>query len=331
MTETKKRLHPMKRLRTVSSREMRKLERHLERRARGRAAAAELALRRSGEKLEGLWKDIASVREYLAMTHALNEGGRLTEDEYFFHCVAPVESLEEHVSMQGDYRTKLDGILAKMTEIEASHGLKPGESWRRGQGPAEFKRLSALYEKTRDNAFAKLLREAGLSAHARLWREDREEFNRLREAGRAALFDRWDIESATMKLIELYGSEASKSAGAKAYYAATVMLGSASEALLLLKCIQEPGEVAAARAALPRGARFHKDGPLYWNLNQLIEISKQAGWISDVEMEDVRIHIVNLVAEFHTRGTWSTRGAMPSTSPTPRSGRSNMMMLTPLT
>lgn len=299
MTDDKKRLRPIKRLRRTTSREVQQLVRHFERRAKGSTTAAELVKRRAAVKPDERWTDIPSVQEDLAISHALYDAGRLTWEEYFLHCVFPVERLHDHLSMHGDLRAKLDPIMARLSEIEAQHGLKPGESWRRGEGPDEFKRESARFAKTKDDAFGKLLQDLGLRTHARLWREDQDEFWRQREAGRSAAFEPWDIENALVKLIGLYEGEAKKCANAKAYYAACVMLGSSSEALLLLKCHQEPTELAEARAKLPVSNRFDKRGPQYWNLNQLIEIAKVAGWVSDVATENVVVHIANLMAQLH--------------------------------
>jgi hypothetical protein len=100
-------------------------------------------------------------------------------------------------------------------------------------------------------------------------------------------------------LIAMYASEAKKCANAQAYYAACVMLGSASEALILLKCIQEPVQLAEAIARTPATRRFHKGGPQFWNLAQLIEVANEAGWIANLETENILVHIVNLLASLH--------------------------------
>ena len=97
----------------------------------------------------------------------------------------------------------------------------------------------------------------------------------------------------------MYECEAKKCAKAKAYYAACVMLGSASEALILLKCIQEPVELSAAKTKIPKSGGFDKRGPAFWSLGQLIEIAKEAGWIANIETENVIVHIVNLMAHLH--------------------------------
>ena len=81
----------------------------------------------------------------------------------------------------------------------------------------------------------------------------------LRQRGcDVTVFEQSDVEHATAKLIGMFETEATKCAKAKAYYAACVMIGSASEARLLLKCLQEPTELAAAKAKIPATKGFHK-------------------------------------------------------------------------
>jgi hypothetical protein len=297
-----KRLRPMKPLPRVSRREVVQMVRHFERRAIGAATAAELASRRRLNRSEGKkrsWTDVASVKEALELSNAIHQAGLFTEEEFFFHCVVPVEHLHEHLWIGGHYKERLDPISNKLREVEAEYELKPGEFWPKGQGPAEYDRLNAQYEKVLDDEFGKLLREVGLDTHSKLWRQKRAEFDRLREAGRASTFEKSDIEHATAKLIGMFETEATKCAKAKAYYAACVMIGSASEARLLLKCLQDPTELAAAKAKIPATKGFHKGGPEFWNLSQLIEIANQAGWVANLQTENVVIHIVNLLSHLH--------------------------------
>ena len=297
-----KRLRPMKQPRLVTRRDTEQLASHFERRAQGIATATQLASLRRLEKTEGKrksWTDFAAVKDALELAQALYAGGGLTSDEFLFYSVAPVESYHDHLTLNGHYKDKLDPITNKLREIEAGHGLKPDEYWRKGEGPEEHDRLNARYEKVLDDEFGKLLREVGLVAHSRLWRDNRKEFDRMREAGRASLFESSDVEHATSKLIGMYEGEATKCAKAKAYYAACVMLGSASEALILLRCLQKPAELERAKAELPKSKRFNKDGPPAWNLGQLIEIAIQAGWIANLETESVVVQIVNLISQLH--------------------------------
>lgn len=297
-----KRLRPMKPLPRVSRREIVQMARHFERRAIGAETAAELASRRRSDRSEGKkrpWTDVASVKEALELSHAIHQAGRFTGEQHFFHSVVPVEHLHDDRTFNGHYKKRLDPISEKLRELEAKHGLKPGEYWPRGQGPAEYDRLNAQYEKVLDDEFGKLLREVGLDAHAKMWRGNRGEFDRLREAGRASVFEASDVEHATVKLIGIFETEATKCAKAEAYYAACVMIGSASEARLLLKCLQEPTELAAAKAKIPATKGFHKGGPEFWNLSQLMEIANQAGWVANLQTENVVVHIVNLLSHLH--------------------------------
>ena len=297
-----KRLRPTKTPRRVTRREVTKMVSHFERRAEASEIALQLATDEKKAKSEGKrsrWEDVDSVKAALLLSQALYDGGKLTREEYFFHSIVPVEHLHEHKHLAGGYEDKLSPISLKIRSIEVKHGLKDGEYWPRGVGPANYHREQARYEKVLDKEFGVLLRLVGLDEYARLWRTDRPEFDRLREAGRAAIFEADDLEYATAKLIEVYEEEAIKCAAAKAYYAACVMLGSAAEATILLRCIQRPTQLAAARSMIPASRGFHKGGPSHWNLSQLIEVANQAGWAANLQTKNVLIHIVALISHLH--------------------------------
>jgi hypothetical protein len=80
--------------------------------------------------------------------------------------------------------------------------------------------------------------------------------------------------------VDLYESEARKSASAEAYYAANAMLGSASEARILLECPRQPAKIRAIIRDLPKGKQPRSSNPLDWSLNDLIEIATRAGWLA---------------------------------------------------
>lgn len=299
MDHDQKRLHPIKGLRRTTKAEIRQLARHFDRRAAGNERVAELVGKRRPSQPGDRWTDIPSVSEAIAIARALYEAGRLTYEECFFYCVRPVEALQSHNSIHGDLRLDLDVISARIDKIKQKHGLSREHDWRTGDGPDDYLKEVKKYERALDTNFGKLLKELGLSEHARLWRNNRDEYDRLREAGRLAIFEPWDLENALVKLIALFEHEAKTCAGAKAYYAACAMLGSATEALLLLKCQQDPTGLAEAKARLPKSSGFDRRGPHHWNLSQLVEIAKLVGWISDVATEKVVVHIANLVGLLH--------------------------------
>lgn len=121
--------------------------------------------------------------------------------------------------MHGDLRHELDIISARLDKIKQRHGLSNEQYWRKGDEPLDYRREEKKFEKALDTNFGKLLKELGLTDHARLWRTKRDEYDRLRELGRAAIFEPWDLENALVKLIELFEHEAKKCADAAAYYA----------------------------------------------------------------------------------------------------------------
>ena len=92
--------------------------------------------------------------------------------------------------------------------------------------------------------------------------------------------------------MDLYESEARKSASAEAYYAANAMLGSASEARILLECPRQPAKIRAIIRDLPKGKQPRSSNPLDWSLNDLIEIAPRAGWLPNIDDLDV-VHVVS--------------------------------------
>jgi len=123
----------------------------------------------------------------------------------------------------------------------------------------------------------KLFRSFGLERHACLLAGNRFEYDRLRKASRTYVFDRTDVEHGTAKLTDMYEAGARKCAKVKAFLAACVRLGPACESLILLKCIREPAELAAAQERIPKSKGLHKGGPSFWNPGQLVEVAKVAG------------------------------------------------------
>jgi hypothetical protein len=111
------------------------------------------------------------------------------------------------------------------------------------------------------------------------------------ELGRRWVFERGDHLGAVFNLLEIYESEAQRSANAKAYYAAVTMLGSAAEAHLLLECLRQRRKAMAAAKRLPSGKRPASPDPLKWTLANLVSIAKEAGWLPSIDDGEI-VHIV---------------------------------------
>jgi hypothetical protein len=97
------------------------------------------------------------------------------------------------------------------------------------------------------------------------------------EQGRRSVFEKEDHLASAHDLIDLYESEAQKSAKAKAYYAAITMLGSAAEARILLECLRQRTKIGTIVRKLPAKTRPTVLDPLKWNLADLINVAKEAG------------------------------------------------------
>jgi hypothetical protein len=91
--------------------------------------------------------------------------------------------------------------------------------------------------------------------------------------------------------VELYESEATRSANAEAYYAAITMLGSAAEARILLECLRQPTKTRVLIGKLPKRNQPKSTNPLNWTLVDLLRVADIAGWLSDIDDGEV-VHIV---------------------------------------
>jgi hypothetical protein len=112
------------------------------------------------------------------------------------------------------------------------------------------------------------------------------------EQGRRSVFEKEDHLASAHDLIDLYESEAQKSAKAKAYYAAITMLGSAAEARILLECLRQRTKIRTIVRKLPAKTRPTVLDPLKWNLADLVNVAKEAGWLPNIDDGDI-VHVVS--------------------------------------
>ena len=73
----------------------------------------------------------------------------------------------------------------RLEAIRCEHGLDEGDEWLPGEAPAEYERLLEESHAAWDRLYARTLEEFGEREIARLYRHDREEFERRFDAGRA--------------------------------------------------------------------------------------------------------------------------------------------------
>jgi len=145
----------------------------------------------------------------------------------------------------------MQSILERMREIEREHGREEFEGFD-NEGPAEYRSLEARHG-SRLNELAAAAFSALAPAVVRdLKLGDSTRFDELRERGRRTIFHRDDVVAATVDIAEAFEAEAKQCAESGAYYAATVFLGSASEARLMLRALRSKSKLAAILAEIPK-------------------------------------------------------------------------------
>jgi hypothetical protein len=257
-------------------------EEHLLRRANASTHATKLVTDARAERRDIYSKSYLRMR--ISIAQALFDSGKLTQAEYFFHTVCPVETYYEGRPGRRELSPELVAISNQMREVERRYGLKENEYWKLTDAPEEYLALSARYDEVSDHEFATALDDAGLDEAARLWRSDRDKYDALREFGRRCLFEAENLNAAIATCVEHFEREADTCCAASAYYASCIMLGSAAEGCLLLACLKNGDAVEAARLRLPASHRPRKD-PLDWRFDHLIRVATEVGWLPQLESD----------------------------------------------
>ncbi len=230
--------------------------------------------------------DPALARSKIQFAATLYLGRRISFVEYIFTVAHAVDSVH-----QASRNTEeLEELSAALESEERAHGRADGKHLPIDESSEEYRRLNKLWEQAsarqRQEAFDELEgREA-----AALLKSDPEEFDRLRERGRRALFQREDLISALTDTIIRYEHEASAAAAAGAFTAAVTIIGGALEGMLLLKCLQSPRKVSRVIAGWPGKERPKpQDRPEKWPLDHLIKVCHAAGWLSEINTSSLTI------------------------------------------
>lgn len=274
--------------------QLRKLLGEFELRARVDDFIPELAseLRRALEKKEpatGGYRDLAATKIRLAA--ALYLGRRISLAEYVFTVAHAVDSAHE-LSQSNE---RLNEISAEMERIERAHGLAKDEYWPIDEAPEEYRQLNRLWEEVSASQRQKAFDELEGREAAAILRRDPNEFDRLRERGRRAYFEREQLPEILVDTVIRYEREASAAASAGAYTAAITMIGAALEGMLLLKCLKSPKKLSSVLAALPTKERPNKPGsPERWTLDELIIVCHAAGWLPEIHAKSLVIHPAGL-------------------------------------
>ena len=187
-----------------------------------------------------------------------------------------------------------------MEAICKREGLNDDEYWPIGEGPDDLEKLEQQYEKVTERKFEETLREYGLDDIADQYCQDRKSYDVQREQGRQlAHVEESDVEQlyAVQKRFE---DEAEKCAKGGAYYAATVMIGSAMEAALLSACLKHLDHVMYVRDLMSKSERPRRENPKRWSLVDLERVAAAAGWLPDFVVGDRRVSSRSLVDELRS-------------------------------
>lgn len=121
----------------------------------------------------------SSDEDRLAVYQAVRDMGSLPAEAAFFLISWIVDAItlvdaEELLAEQQD----------QLAEIKARHGLEIDEDWPEGETPAEYEEAQLEFFAAWDELYAEQLEAHGEADMARTFREAREQFDRISEAGR---------------------------------------------------------------------------------------------------------------------------------------------------
>ncbi len=231
----------------------------------------------------------AEAKVWLDTVKSAEAAGVLHPSYRFLLTLYPIERVHDERWVCGWYESDLCDIKAGLDAIREIKGLGDDEDCTIGERPEDWEELEQQYSEVLDRKFEEALREFGLHEIADLYHTDRDAFDAQREQGRRlALGEISDTEQidAAEKLLEIEAEECAK---AGAYYAATVMIGSALEAALLFACLKRLDEALSARNRLPKSERPDRENPKRWRFVELARIANEAGWLPDFVVGDRRV------------------------------------------
>jgi hypothetical protein len=232
------------------------------------------------------------------------KAGRLRDPELFTLRVYPIERVHDERFIDGSYDSRLNTINQKLDNIRKEYGLESDEFWLIGDGPAEWEVANREFETIMKDLLCETFAEFGNQDLAELLQNNPNEFNRLREIGRMAVFQPSDTLTNTLldEIRKQFFKESELCAQAEAYYAACVMLGATIEAAMLALCHKNKEKaLLVATSKLPSKIR-PKTGsePATWTFAQLVHVADAAGWLPNFQIADMGLSskgLINLTRE----------------------------------
>lgn len=225
------------------------------------------------------------ARLYISIAQARYDAGEMSEHELLFHqCFAIETQVHESRWTNGVYDEFLNPIAERMKAVEKAHGLADDEFWLKSDAPEDYLRLSAEYDKEMERRLLETFFEFGASELKELYLSKREEFDRLHHIGGKSIFLKGDRPRLQL-LASSYEDEAKRAEQAGAFLAASVMLGSAIEARLIVTCLENEEKIKETLGKLQLTNKDLKSkNPVVWSLDVLIKVCSAAGWIPDYKV-----------------------------------------------
>lgn len=192
--------------------------------------------------------------------------------------------------MDGVYKSETGAIEKRIKEIERENGLAENQFWRRGEGPEEYIKLNAEYDKIYDQAGIEAYKECLSPKTLGFLNKNWSAYERASEIGRKSIFERKrkrTIGKASIGiLIKNFERESRVCAKSKAYYSACVMRGAATEALLLEMAIQNEESVIKAMEELRRKKEIRSQNLKRLTLDELLKIAKYLEWLPQYKYKE---------------------------------------------
>jgi hypothetical protein len=132
------------------------------------------------------WKRLgleSTAEQRLAVYQAIRDSDSLPHEASFYLVSWQIDEIAAQ-----DAASALRPLEDRLNTIERKHGLGDGESWSRGEAPAEYEEVRLEYQRAWDELFADRLDKYGEREMAELLRTDHVEFERRTEAGRQFFF-----------------------------------------------------------------------------------------------------------------------------------------------
>ncbi len=262
----------------------------LEQRALANSLLPEIAIALKKDRSEkDTWRNPDSAKLRIQLAAALYLSRLISFQEYIFFVAHAAESVHEGRILDGVYPELVD-LFSSMRDIELSRGLTDDEFFPLKDAPPEYQRLNDKWVLAEDKRLGETLVVLEGALAATLFQNNRDEFDRLRERGRRAIFHKQELISALKDTIKRYEQEAQESAKVKAFTAAVSLLGAAMEGLLLLRCLLSKTKACKTAKELQRRKRPRDPNtPTEWSFNNLIHVCLYAGWLPDIQTPSISI------------------------------------------